>query len=160
MRNHMWMIAVAAGILILGCDDSGSFGVEGTYRVTLTYTTDTCAVPSAVGRSEAIEITITRDGNDVTWDLGGATGTLTGTFDEESRVMTVDGTIQVPVEPPDTGTFPGQAHMVGRVTEGELNALATIVFEGTFPGVPGTCQRAFGATGDRANLSVFSLTGP
>ena len=53
----------------------------------------------------------------------------------------------------------GQAHMVARVTEGELNALGTIVFEGTFPGVPGTCERAFQARGERANLSVFSLTG-
>ena len=156
MRNHMRMIAVGAGILILGCDDSGSFGVEGTYPVTLTYTTDTCA--GDVGRSEALEITIERDGNDVTFDLG-TTGTLTGTFDEENRAMTVDGPVQVPVPPPGTGTFPGQAHMVARVTEGELNALGTIVFEGTFPGVPGTCQRAFQAVGERANLSVFSLTG-
>jgi hypothetical protein len=152
----MRMMAVGAGVLLLGCDDSGSFGVDGTYPVTLTYTTDTCA--GDAGRSEALEITIERDGNDVTWDLGAA-GTLTGTFDEEDRTMTVNGTILVPVPPPGTGTFPGQATMVGRVTEGELNALGTILFEGTFPGVPGTCERSFTARGERANLSVFSLTG-
>ena len=156
MRHYLRMIAVGAGVLLIGCDDSDTFGVEGTYPVTLTYTTDTCA--GDVGRTEALEITIERDGNDVTFDLGAA-GTLTGTFDDENRAMTVDGTIQVPVPPPGTGTFPGQAHMVGRVTEGELNALGTIVFEGTFPGVSGTCERAFQARGERANLSVFSLTG-
>ena len=72
--------------------------------------------------------------------------------------MTVDGTIQVPVPSPGTGPFPGQMHMVAR-DGGELNALGTIL-EGTFPGVSGTCERAFQATGERNDsLSVFSLTG-
>jgi hypothetical protein len=130
-------------------------GVEGTYPITLTYTTDTCV--GDVGRSEAVEITIERDGDNVTFTVGDA-GTLTGTIDNESRVMTVDGTILVPN--PSGGTFTGDMHMVARVTEGDINILGTITFEGTFPGVPGTCERAFQAGGTRENLSPLPLTGP
>ncbi|HEY7470988.1 MAG TPA: hypothetical protein VIE68_01445 [Gemmatimonadota bacterium] len=156
--HRIHRIALAAAALLLGCDNSPSTGVEGTYPLTLTYTVDECAGDQ--GRSEALEVTIERDGNDVTFDLG-ASGILTGTFNEELRTMTVDGTILVPVPPPGSGTFPGQMHMVARVTEGELNALGRITFDGTFPGVSGICERFFEASGERNDsLSVFSLTAP
>jgi hypothetical protein len=155
MRHGKWTIALAVLVMVAGCDDTSSTGVEGTYEVTLTYNVDTCV--NDVGRSEAIEITIEREGDNVTFLIGDS-GTLTGTFDNETRIMTVDGTILAP--DPGGGTFSGEMLMFARVTEGELNASGGITFEGTFPGVPGTCERAFLATGERrGNLSPFSLTG-
>ena len=145
---------MAFAVAAPACENEPSLGVEGTYPITLTYTTDTCV--GDVGRSEAVEITIDREGDNVTFTVGDA-GTLTGTFDDENRAMTVDGTILVPN--PGGGSFPGQMHMVARVTEGDINILGTITFEGTFPGVPGTCERAFQAGGQRANLSPLPLTG-
>ncbi|HET7692838.1 MAG TPA: hypothetical protein VFM44_07120 [Gemmatimonadota bacterium] len=156
MRYPKWIPILAfAAIAATSCENDPSLGVEGTYPITLTYTTDTCV--GDVGRSEAVELTIERDGDNVAFTVGDA-GTLTGTFDNENRVMTVDGTILVPN--PSGGTFPGDMHMVARVTEGDINILGSITFEGTFPGVSGTCERAFQAGGRRDNLSVLPLTGP
>ena len=155
MRYPKWIpILTLVVIAVQACDSEPSLGVEGSYPITLTYTTDTCV--GDVGRSEAVEITVERDGDNITITVDDA-GTLTGTFDEETRAMTVDGTILVPN--PSGGTFTGDMHMVARVTEGDINILGTITFEGTFPGVPGTCERAFSATGRRANLSPLPLTG-
>ena len=148
-------ILAFAAIAGLACDNDPSVGVEGTYPITLTYTEDTCA--GDVGRNEAVDLTIEREGDNVTFTVGGAV--LTGTFNPEDRVMTVEGTIQVPIPEPGSGSFPGQMRMVARVTEGEVNVLGSITFEGTFPGVSGTCRRSFEASGDRENLSVFPLTG-
>lgn len=155
MRYLKWIPIVAFAVAAPACENEPSLGVEGTYPITLTYTTDTCE--GDAGRSEAVEITIDREGDNVTFTVGDA-GTLTGTFDNTNRAMTVDGTILVPN--PGGGSFPGQMHMVARVTEGDINILGTITFEGTFPGVPGTCERAFQAGGQRENLSVLPLTGP
>jgi hypothetical protein len=155
VRHLKWIPILALAWATPGCENEPSLGVEGTYPITLTYSTDTCV--GDVGRSEAVELTIERDGDDVTFTVGDA-GTLTGTFNEENRAMTVDGTILVPN--PLGGSFPGEMHMVARVTEGEINILGSITFEGTFPGVSGTCERAFSAGGQRENLSILPLTGP
>ncbi len=155
VRHTKWIPIVALAVLAAtSCENEPSLGVDGTYPITITYTTDTCA--GDAGRSEALELTVERDGDDVTFTVGDA-GTLTGTFNNEDRTMTVDGTIAVP--DPIGGSFTGDMHMVARVTEGDINILGTITFEGTFPGVPGTCERAFQAGGQRANLSPLPLTG-
>ena len=155
MRYLKWIPILTFAVAAPACENDPSLGVEGTYPTTLTYTTDTCV--GDAGRSEAVEITIEREGDNVTFTIGDS-GTLTGTFDNTNRAMTVDGTILV--QNPGGGTFPGQMHMVGRVTEGDLNVLGTITFEGSFPGVPGTCERVFQGGGLRENLSVLPLTGP
>ena len=155
MRYRNWLPILAIAVTAAAaCENDPSLGVEGTYPITLTYTTDTCVGDE--GRSEAVELTIERDGDDITIDVGDA-GTLTGTFNNENRAMTVDGTILV--QNPLGGSFPGQMHMVARVTEGDINVLGSITFEGTFPGVSGTCIRSFEASGTRANLSPLPLTG-
>ncbi|HET6362384.1 MAG TPA: hypothetical protein VFH11_10010 [Gemmatimonadota bacterium] len=155
MRYPKWIPILAFAVMAApACENDPSLGVEGTYPITLTYVTDTCVGDE--GRSEAVEITVERDGDDITIDVGGA-GTLTGTFNNENRAMTVDGTILV--QNPSGAPFPGEMHMVARVTEGDISVLGSITFEGTFPGVPGTCIRSFEATGTRANLSPLPLTG-
>ena len=156
MRHHTWTIALATAVLAAGCENSPSTGVEGTYQLAAEYTIDECS--GQQGRSFSSEVTIERDGDNVTFLFGDA-ATLTGTINPEDRVMTVEGTILVE-EPDGEGTFTGHMRMVARVTEGEFNGLATITFEGTFPGVPGTCIQAFAAEGERrGNLSPLPLTG-
>lgn len=155
MRYLKWIPILAFAVAVPACENEPSLGVEGTYPITLTYNTDTCV--GDIGRSEAVEITIDREGDNVTFTVGDA-GILTGTFNNEDRSMTVEGTILV--ANPGGGTFPGDMRMVARVTEGFINVLGSITFEGTFPGVPGTCERAFDAGGQRENLSVLPLTGP
>ena len=148
------MIALAVVVLAAGCENSPSTGVEGTYRLTVLYNTDTCL--GEQGRTESSEVTIERDGDNVTFRFGDE-GTLTGTFNPEDRVMTVDGTILF--DDPEGGTFSGRMHMIARVTEGDISAFGTITFEGTFPDVPGTCTRGFSITGQRASFSPLPLTG-
>ena len=155
MRYLKWIPILAFAVAAPACENEPSLGVEGTYPITLTYTTDTCV--GDVGRSEPVEITIDREGDDVTFTVGDA-GVLTGTFNNEDRSMTVEGTILV--ANPLGGTFPGDMLMVARVTEGFINVLGSITFEGTFPGVSGTCERAFEAGGQRESRSVLPLTGP
>jgi hypothetical protein len=116
---------------------------------------DTCEGDE--GRSEAIELTIERDGDDVTITVTDA-GVLTGTFNPEDRIMTVNGTILVPN--PLGGTFSGEMLMFARVTGDIVNVSGGITFEGTFPGVSGTCERQFLGSGPRGNLSPIPLTGP
>jgi hypothetical protein len=152
--NRAWKFMISSAIVTLGCDRSSTTGVEGTYPLILTYNEDTCADDE--NTSESFQLRIERDGDAVTFTLANA-GTLTGTFDNETRIMTVQGPIVA--QNPGGGTFPGQMFMVARVTEGEVNADGRIDFEGTFPGIPGTCSRHFLATGERANRSVFPLTG-
>ncbi|HJR52771.1 MAG TPA: hypothetical protein VJ982_03550 [Gemmatimonadota bacterium] len=154
MRYLKWIPILAFALAAPACDNDPSIGVDGTYPITLTYTTDTCVGDE--GRSEAVEITIERDGDNVTITVGEA-GVLTGTFEDESRIMTVEGTILV--ENPTGGSFPGVMLMFARVTEGEVNISGSITFEGTFPGVSGTCERIFRADGVRENLSPLPLTG-
>ena len=155
MRHLKWIPILACAVAAPACENEPSLGVEGTYPITLTYSRDTCIGDD--GRSEAVEITIERDADDVTITVGEA-GFLTGTFDDESRIMTVEGTILVPN--PTGGSFPGVMLMFARVTEGEVNISGSITFEGTFPGVSGTCERIFRASGIREHLSPLPLTGP
>jgi hypothetical protein len=138
------------------CGNDPGVGVEGTFPVTITYNEDTC-VPEDEGRSEAIELAIERDGDDVTITVTNA-GVLTGTFNPEDRVMTVNGTILVPN--PLGGTFSGEMLMFARVTNDVVNVSGSITFEGTFPGVSGTCERIFLGSGPRSNLGFLPLTGP
>ena len=155
MLHRHSMIALVAAIAAAGCENEPSTGVEGTYQLTVSIPVDECTGQAS---SFSSEVTIQRDGDDVTF-LFGNDATLTGTFDNESRIMTVDGTILVAVPPPGTGTFPGQMHMEARVTEGSIAAVGTITFQGTFPGVSGTCRQFFNITGDRLGLSPLPLTG-
>lgn len=130
--------------------------MDGTYLpVTITYNVDTCG-GGADGRSEAIELNIERDGDDVTITVVNA-GTLTGTFNPDDRVMTVNGTILVPDS--TGGTFTGEMLMFARVTDDIVRVSGGITFEGTFPGVSGTCERAFLGSGPRTSFSA-PLTGP
>jgi hypothetical protein len=153
MRHRYWTIALATAVMVAGCENSPSTGVEGTYQLNVSIHIDTCTgQPSAFGS----EVTIERTDDNVTFRFG-SEATLTGTINTENRVMTVDGTILVPNQ--QGGSFPGQMHMVGRVTEDELNAVGSITFEGTFPGVSGTCEQIFSSSGLRQNLSPLPLTG-
>ena len=155
MQQRKWTIALVAGLLAAGCQNTPSTGVEGTYQLNVSIPVDECTGQPS---SFSSEVTIERDGDDVTFFFGDD-ATLTGTFDDETRIMTVDGTILVPVPPPGSGTFPGQMHMEARVTEGDIAAVGTITFEGTFPGVSGTCRQHFNVVGSRLNLSPLPLTG-
>lgn len=155
MLHRHSIIALVATLAVAGCDNDPSTGVEGTYQLNVSIPVDECTGQAS---SFSSEVTIERDGDNVTFIFGDA-ATLTGTFDDETRIMTVDGTILVPVPPPGTGTFPGQMHMEARVTEGSIAAVGTITFEGTFPGVSGTCRQFFNITGSRLNLSPLPLTG-
>jgi hypothetical protein len=153
--NHRSIAILAfAAAAAFACDNDPGVGVEGTYPVTITYHVDTCVGDD--GRSEAIELVIERDGDDVTITVTDA-GVLTGTFNPEDRVMTVDGTISVPN--PLGGTFPGDMLMFARVTNDVVRVSGGITFEGTFPGVSGTCERQFLGSGPRGNLTPFPLTG-
>ncbi|HJU86796.1 MAG TPA: hypothetical protein VJ788_05465 [Gemmatimonadota bacterium] len=155
MRNHRSLAVLALAVAAaFACENDPGVGVEGTFPVTITYHVDTCVGDD--GRSEAIELVIERDGDDVTITVTGA-GVLTGTFNPEDRVMTVDGTISVPN--PLGGTFPGEMLMFARVTNETVNVSGGITFEGTFPGVSGTCERQFLGSGQRGNLMPFPLTG-
>ncbi len=154
-HSRLIPIVALAAIAAAACDNDPGVGVEGTFPVTITYHVDTCVGDE--GRSEAIELTIERDGDDVTITITDA-GTLTGTFNPVDRVMTVNGTILVPN--PLGGTFSGEMLMFARVTGDEVNVSGGITFEGTFPGVSGTCERQFLGSGPRANLTPFPLTGP
>ena len=155
MLRRYSIIALIVVLAVAGCENDPSTGVEGTYRLNVSIPVDECTGQAS---SFSSEVTIERDGDNVTFIFGDA-ATLTGTFDDETRIMTVDGTILVPVPPPGTGTFPGQMHMEARVTEGSIAAVGTITFEGTFPGVSGTCRQFFNITGSRLNLSPLPLTG-
>lgn len=155
MFHRHSIIALAATLVAAGCENTPSTGVEGTYQLNVSIPVDECTGQAS---SFSSEVTIERDGDNVTF-LFGDDATLTGTFDDETRIMTVDGTILVPVPPPGSGTFPGQMHMEARVTEGSIAAVGTITFVGTFPGVSGTCRQFFNITGDRRGLSL-PLTGP
>ena len=153
MRHRTWTIALATVVIAAGCETDPSTGVEGTYQLTVSIHTDTCTgQPSAVGS----ELTIDREGDNVTFRFGDE-ATLTGTFNPENRVMTVDGTFLV--DDGEGGTFPGEMHMEARVTEGDFVAVGSITFEGTFPGVSGTCEQIFSSTGERLGLSPLPLTG-
>ena len=154
MRHRIWTIALASAALAAGCENTPSTGVEGTYQLTVSIHTDTCTGQASAFGSE---VTIEREGDNVTFRFGDD-ATLTGTIDPESRVMTVEGTILVD-NPEGEGTFPGQMLVNGRVTEDELNAVGSITFEGTFPGVSGTCEQIFSSSGLRQNLSPLPLTG-
>jgi hypothetical protein len=154
LHRHRIVVLVAA-LGTAGCDNNPSTGVEGTYQLNVSIPVDECTGQAS---SFSSEVTIERDGDNVTFFFGDD-ATLTGTFDNETRIMTVDGTILVDVPPPGTGTFPGQMHMEARVTEGNIAAVGTITFEGTFPGVSGTCRQFFNITGNRLNLSPLPLTG-
>ncbi|CAN5879850.1 hypothetical protein BH20GEM1_BH20GEM1_06260 [soil metagenome] len=153
MGHRIWTIALAAAAMAAGCENSPSTGVEGTYELTVSIHTDTCTgQPSAFGS----EVMIEREGDNVTFRFGDE-ATLTGTFNPEDRVMTVQGTILG--NDPDGGTFTGQMHMVARVTEGQFVSVGSITFEGTFPDVSGTCEQIFSSTGTRFGLSPLPLTG-
>ena len=149
------IIALVSALAVAGCENDPSTGVEGTYQLNVSIPVDECTGQAS---SFSSEVTIEREGDNVTFIFGDA-ATLTGTFDDETRIMTVDGTILVPVPPPGTGTFPGEMHMEARVTEGSIAAVGTITFEGTFPGVSGTCRQFFNITGTRLSLSPLPLTG-
>lgn len=153
MRIGTWMIALVVA-LAAGCENTPSTGVEGTYQLNVSIPVDECTGQSS---SFSAQVTIERDGDDVTF-LFGDDATLTGTFDDETRIMTVDGTI-LGNDPDTGGTFPGMMHMEARVTEGNIAAVGTITFEGSFPGVPGICRQHFNVTGQRLNLSPLPLTG-
>lgn len=153
MRHRTWTIALVTA-LVAGCENTPSTGVAGTYQLNVSIPVDECTGQSS---SFSAEVTIERHGDDVTF-LFGDEATLTGTFDDETRVMTVDGTILV-TDPDSGGTFPGFMHMEARVTEGSIAAVGTIRFEGSFPGVSGICTQFFNITGQRLNLSPFPLTG-
>ena len=155
MLHRHSIVALAAALVAAGCENEPSTGVEGTYQLNVSIPVDECTGQPS---SFSSEVTIEREGDNVTFFFGDA-ATLTGTFNPEDRVMTVDGTILVPVPAPGSGTFPGQMHMLARVTEGDLSAVGTITFEGTFPGVSGTCRQFFNITGDRLGLSPLPLTG-
>jgi len=152
MRLRIWTTALIAAFAV-GCENTPSTGVEGTYQLNVSIPVDECTGQSS---SFSAEVTIERDGDDVTFLFGDA-ATLTGTFDDETRIMTVDGTILV--DNPGGGTFPGFMHMEARVTEGSIAAVGTITFEGSFPGVPGICRQHFNVTGQRLSLSPLPLTG-
>ena len=155
LQRHS-IIALVAALAAAGCGNDPSTGVEGTYQLNVSIPVDECTGQAS---SFSSEVTIERDGDNVTF-LFGDDATLTGTIDNETRIMTVDGTILVPVPPPGTGTFPGQMHMEARVTEGSIAAVGTITYVGTFPGVSGTCRQFFNVTGNRLNRSFLPLTGP
>jgi hypothetical protein len=155
MLHRHSIFALVAALAVAGCENEPSTGVEGTYHLNVSIPVDECTGQAS---SFSSEVTIERDGDNVTFFFGDD-ATLTGTFDDETRIMTVDGTILVDVPSPGTGTFPGQMHMEARVTEGNIAAVGTITFEGTFPGVSGTCRQFFNITGNRLNLSPFPLTG-
>jgi hypothetical protein len=154
MRHRIWTIALATAVLAAGCENTPSTGVEGTYELTVSIHTDTCTGQASAFGSE---VTIEREGDNVTFRFGDE-ATLTGTFNPEDRVMTVDGTILV-TDPESGGTFPGQMLVNARVTEDEISAVGSITFEGTFPGVSGTCEQIFSSTGLRQGLSPLPLTG-
>jgi hypothetical protein len=153
MRQRKWTIALVAGLLAAGCENSPSTGVEGTYQLNVSIPVDECTGQPS---SFSSEVTIERVGDNVTFFFG-EDATLIGTFDDETRIMSVDGIILV--DAPGGGTFPGQMHMEARVTEGNIAAVGTITFVGTFPGVPGTCRQHFNVVGSRLNLSPLPLTG-
>jgi len=153
MGHPKWTIALAAVLMTAGCENNPSTGVEGTYHLNVSIPVDECTGQSS---SFSSEVTIERDGDNVTFRFGND-ATLTGTIDEETRIMTVDGTILA--DAPGGGTFSGQMHMEARVTEGEIVAVGTITYEGTFPGVSGTCRQFFNSIGERQNLSPLPLTG-
>ena len=154
IRISTLFAALVALTTAAACDKDPGLGVEGTFPVTISYTTDTCADDQ--NTSEVMELKIDRQDNNVTIVVTGA-GTLTGTFDPEERLMTVNGTVSVP----DTlgGSFAGEMLMFARVTNDVVNVSGAITFEGTFPGVSGTCERAFLGSGPRGNRSL-PLTGP
>ena len=156
MLDRHRILALAAVLSVVGCENDPSTGVEGTYQLNVSIPVDECTGQPS---SFSSQVTIEREGDDVTFTFGDD-AVLTGTIDNESRIMTVSGTILVDVPPPGTGTFPGFMQMEARVTEGELNAVGSIVFEGTFPGVSGTCTQQFLAQGPRLGLSPIPLTGP
>lgn len=156
MSRRYPLLALWTGVALIGCENDPSVGVEGTYRLNVSIPVDECTGQPS---SFSSEVTIEREGDDVTFRFGDA-AVLTGTIDNDTRIMTVDGTILVDLPPPGTGTFPGFMQMEARVTEGELNAVGSIVFEGTFPGVSGTCTQQFLAQGPRLGLSPLPLTGP
>jgi hypothetical protein len=154
MRRRYFTLALLGCLAGAGCESTPSTGVEGTYELNVSVPVDECTGQSS---SFTAEVTIEREGDDVTFFFGDE-ATLTGTIDTESRIMTVDGVISV--EDPDTGgTFPGFMHMEARVTEGDIAAVGTITFEGSFPGVPGICTQHFNVTGSRLNLAPYPLTG-
>lgn len=155
MIERRSILTLGVALAAVGCDNDPSTGVEGTYQLNVSIPVDECTGQPS---SFTSQVTIERDGDDVTFTFGDD-AVLTGTIDNESRIMTVDGTILVDVPPPGTGTFPGFMQMEARVTEGELNAVGSIVFEGTFPGVSGTCTQQFLAQGPRLGLSPLPLTG-
>ena len=154
MRNRTWTLALVAALAAVGCETTPSTGVEGTFQLNVSIPVDECTGQSS---SFSAEVTIEREGDDVTFLFGDA-ATLTGTIDTVSRIMTVEGTILV--DNPGGGTFPGFMHISeARVTEGSIVGLGTIRFEGTFPGVSGICTQHFNFTGQRLNLSPLPLTG-
>jgi hypothetical protein len=146
-------IGLVAGLLAAGCENTPSTGVVGTYQLNVSVPVDECTGQPS---SFSSEVTIERVGDNVTFFFG-EEATLIGTFDDENRIMTVDGIILV--DAPEGGTFPGQMHMEARVTEDDIVAIGTITFKGTFPGVSGTCRKHFNVVGSRLNLSPFPLTG-
>jgi hypothetical protein len=147
-------VMTIATIAAAGCDREPSTGVEGTFELTVSIHTDTCTGQATAFGSE---VTIERTDDNVTFRFGNE-ATLTGTIDPESRIMTVSGMIVI--QDPEGGTFTGEMRFdQARVTEDEIHGFGSITFEGTFPGVPGTCQQLFNTSGLRESRSPLPLTG-
>ena len=149
------LVALAA----TACDEDDAT-LEGTYDIQIGYIEDTCADDE--GTSEAAVMTLVRLDNDL-WRIEfGEEGTLEGTLDATGILQASgDALLTLTVDGVPTDVLVDITMQVGQFRTGEIEASGIMVFNGTFPGVEGVCQRTFGAQGDpRDQSSVLLMTGP
>ena len=150
MRGRWLFGCLTAAVALTGCGEDEQRGVEGRFTLFVSESRDTC---DGQNNSFGSEITIARDGEDVTVTFG-EEAVLTGTIDENGEIL-AQGIVE------DLGggrTTVLAIRIVVRRTSLESTGRQT--FNGTFPGQAGTCVQEFSIVGQRANLVPTLLTGP
>ena len=148
---RQWRFGLLAGLLALtACGEDEQRGVEGRFTLVVSESRDTCDNQT---NSFGSEITITRDGDDVVVTFG-QDAILTGTIDENGEILA-----QGVVEDQGGGRTTVLAVRI-LVRRTRLESTGRQTFNGTFPGVPGTCLQEFSISGQRANVVPTLFTSP
>ena len=148
--NRTWkgIVAFAVALLTVGsvCDDDDS-RITGTYELLIIESRDTCDNDLNEVSSVA---TISRDESGFVIEFGDE-ATLTGEFSSEG-VLVAQGNIVVVREGMEIPAFMqiGIVIKQGVITQGS----GRLTYEGTFPGVPGTCVQEFGIAGSRTDSAA------
>jgi hypothetical protein len=147
IMNGKWsiviLLAVALSTVASVCEDDND-EITGTYQLLIFESEDECDNEINQYSSQA---TISRSGDGFIIEFGDE-GTLTGGFNDEGALEASGNTVVI-VDGNPVAAFM-QIQLI--IQQGNISAgNGNLRYDGTFPGVPGTCTQTFSIDGSRAD---------